>query len=419
MLLKIVLLSLICSLTSADQFRYDGYALYKIIPQNEHQVQFLKDLEYNDKELDFWRPPTRVGEYVSVVAPLEKKADLKKCLTQINIHNEVMLDSIQEAIDAQVHSRKKRSPRVIREPVMYFEGYHTLENINNWFQHLAEQHSNIVTLVTAGTSHEGRNITGIKIARNSNRPAFFLEAGQIGADWLSPTVVCYIVDQLVRGDDPAALAASQDYEWHIFPSVNPDGFEFSDNSVRLWTKNRRPQRGNEIGVDLTRNWNSQWGVRGGSFSPAEASFIGIGPFSEPETRALSRYIESIGHNLAAVLSFRGFGQRLLIPYAHTTEPLENYNDMITIGRRAMGSLAVKHGTQYLVGNSATVHDGATGVLVDWAKYRFRPPVAATFLLRDNTGWGHILPVAQVLPSCEETYDAVIAIIREAKFINVL
>ncbi|XP_047994475.1 zinc carboxypeptidase A 1-like isoform X2 [Leguminivora glycinivorella] len=162
----------------------------------------------------------------------------------------------KRAIDAQVNSRKKRSPRVIREPVMHFEGYHTLENINNWFQHLAEQHSNIVTLVTAGTSHEGRNITGIKIARNSNRPAFFLEAGQIGADWLSPTVVCYIVDQLVRGDNPDALAASRDFEWHIFPSVNPDGFEFSDNNVRLWTKNRRPQRGNQIGVDLTRNWNN-------------------------------------------------------------------------------------------------------------------------------------------------------------------
>lgn len=66
-----------------------------------------------------------------------------------------------------------------------------------------------------------------------------------------------------------------------------------------------------------------------------------------------------------------------------------------------------------------ITDGATGVLADWAKYRFRPPVAFTYHLRDNIGWGFILPVAQVLPSCEETYDSVMAIIREAKFINAL
>lgn len=77
----------------------------------------------------------------------------------------------------------------------------------------------------------GRNITGVRIARGRNRQIIFIEGGQIGADWLSPTVVTYIVDQLVRGTDPEARRASEDYEWHIFPILNPDGHEFTQNFV--------------------------------------------------------------------------------------------------------------------------------------------------------------------------------------------
>lgn len=77
----------------------------------------------------------------------------------------------------------------------------------------------------------GRNLTGIRISRGSGRPAFFLEGGQIGADWLSPTVLTYFIDQLVQGEDPEARAASNDFDWHIFPIVNPDGHEFTQDSV--------------------------------------------------------------------------------------------------------------------------------------------------------------------------------------------
>lgn len=77
----------------------------------------------------------------------------------------------------------------------------------------------------------GRNITGVKISRGSGRRAFFLEGGQIGADWLSPTVLTYFINELVQSEDPETRAASNDFDWHIFPIVNPDGHEFSQDSV--------------------------------------------------------------------------------------------------------------------------------------------------------------------------------------------
>ncbi|XP_045502738.1 zinc carboxypeptidase-like [Colias croceus] len=415
MILKLILLSVFSVIVVSQKVRYDNYSLYKIVPETDDHVDFLKDLHEESDGLDFWIAPSNVGEYVSLVASPEKQHELEHSLQRRDINYNVMLQNIQEALDSQVLGRKKRDTR----HEMFWTNYQTLEDIYDWFYHLAETHSDIVSIIQAGKSHEGRNITGVKISRSSGKRAFFIEGGQVAADWLSPTVITYLVDQLVRGDDEEAKAATEDFEWHIFPMINPDGHEYTNDVIRLWMKNRRPISGAAVGVDLTRNWNSQWGVSGGSFRPTDSNFIGLGPFSEPETRAISRYVESISHNLAGLLSFRSFGQRLIIPFAHTADPMYNHDAMLTIGRRAMGSLAVKYDTQYRVGTSKQVFDGATGVLADWVKFRFNPPVVATYALRDTGAWGYTLPVDQVLPSCEETFDSVMAIIREAKFINVL
>lgn len=64
-------------------------------------------------------------------------------------------------------------------------------------------------------------------------------------------------------------------------------------------------------------------------------------------------------------------------------------------------------------------DGATGAIADWVKFRYNATIAATYLLRDTGFHGYALPVSQIIPSGEETLDSLLAIIREAIFINVL
>ncbi|XP_030028973.2 zinc carboxypeptidase [Manduca sexta] len=415
MLLKFLFLTVLTALVFGEKVRYDNYTLFKVHPESEEHVLFLNDLYELNNGLDFWVPPSEVGNYVSVVVPPEMKKDFKHSLRKRSIYSQLMMDNLQEAFDAQLMSRKKRSA----SHEMFWTNYQPLDDIIDWFKYLARRHSDIVSIITVGQSYEGRNITGIKISRRPGRLSFVLDGGQIGADWLSPTILTYFVDQLIKGENPEALAASRNFDWHIFPILNPDGHEFTQASVRLWTKNRRPITSSAIGVDLTKNWNSQWGIIGGSFDPAANNYIGQGPFSEEETRSFSRYVEEIGSNLAGYLSFRSFGQRLLIPFAHSTTPMYNYNEMLLIGRRAMGSLSAAYGTQYQVGTSRLISTGATGSSDDYVKHRINPPIAGTFLLRDQGVWGYTLPVNQVLPSCEETFDGLLAIIREARFINVL
>lgn len=48
-------------------------------------------------------------------------------------------------------SRKRRDTR----KQLFWTSYQTLEDIYEWFHYLAEQHSDIVTIIQAGQSFEG------------------------------------------------------------------------------------------------------------------------------------------------------------------------------------------------------------------------------------------------------------------------
>ncbi|KAL4719064.1 hypothetical protein ACJJTC_012440, partial [Scirpophaga incertulas] len=324
MLVKILFVCMFVTVGISEKIRYDNYALYKVHTENDEDVKHLAELQENYKELDFWKTATKAGDYASVVISPVFREQFERSLKKRSIQSDLMVENIQEAFDAQLASRRKRDTR----DGLYWTGYQTMEDINNWFNSLVQNNSNVVSLINLGMTYEDRNITGVRISRGAGNRHIVLEAGEIAADWLSPTVLTYIINELVQGTDPEAKAASENFVWHIFPLLNPDGHEYTQNYDRLWIKNRTFKRA-AWEVNLSKNWNSQWGIIGANFTGESNDFAGHGPFSESETRFLSRYIESISENLVGFFSFRGFGQRLLIPFAHTTEPLYNYNEMVS------------------------------------------------------------------------------------------
>jgi murein tripeptide amidase MpaA len=63
----------------------------------------------------------------------------------------------------------------------------------------------------------------------------------------------------------------QQFHWIILPLLNPDGYEYSWQTDRLWRKTRSkpvtnsslpPGKASECaGVDPNRNWGNHWGGR--------------------------------------------------------------------------------------------------------------------------------------------------------------
>lgn len=96
MILKLVLVNIFIVIVTAEKVRYDNYALYKVYPENKEHLKFLNDLYTSDGELDFWKPPSSVGEFVSLVSPPERRVELEHSLKKRSIHSDLMLKNIQQ-----------------------------------------------------------------------------------------------------------------------------------------------------------------------------------------------------------------------------------------------------------------------------------------------------------------------------------
>jgi protein MpaA len=88
----------------------------------------------------------------------------------------------------------------------------------------------------------------------------------------------------IHGDEPAGTAVvwrlarmHPDVDLWLVPNANPDGYV-------------RGARQNGRGVDLNRNFPSEWRPRGHRGDP---EYSGPRPLSEPESRALVRLIERV------------------------------------------------------------------------------------------------------------------------------
>lgn len=93
---KLILFSVLLVFVTAEKVRYDNFALYKVHPENEEDLKFLNELKEKNAKLDFWKPPTQVGETVSVVSPPELKEEFEHSLEKRSIRSELMLKNIQE-----------------------------------------------------------------------------------------------------------------------------------------------------------------------------------------------------------------------------------------------------------------------------------------------------------------------------------
>jgi hypothetical protein len=106
----------------------------------------------------------------------------------------------------------------------------------------------------------------------------------------------------------------------VVPCVNPDGYvynqETNPNGGGLWRKNRRRINGVPVGVDLNRNYGSNWAYdnTGSSPNPQSQTYRGTSAFSEPETQLMKQLCEE--HNFLIALNYHSFSNVLIYPFSY-------------------------------------------------------------------------------------------------------
>lgn len=207
------------------------------------------------------------------------------------------------------------------------------------------------------------------------------------------------------------------YTLYIMPVLNPDGYEYSHTHNRLWRKTRSTSnhpiyRHFCLGADPNRNYDARHGSTGSSSHPCSQTYGGLTPFTEPETRHQSNFVYAHRDSLKMYISFHSYSQMILLPFSHSKQLAPDHKDLESVGQAAVRAIERTHGTQYKVGPSASILYTASGTASDWAYEKAGIKYSYTIELRDTGTNGFLLPRQQIVPTGEETFNGLLAMIQQ-------
>jgi murein tripeptide amidase MpaA len=330
---------------------------------------------------------------------------------------EMMIDDVQQLVDEgsseeNVHPLGKPLD-LTKPPTKYLR----LADLHKYYKDLAESdliQTNATWIPSIGKSTEGRNIGAIRFGgKNSNKMVFF-QAGIHAREWISPSTVLHVTHKLLTSKDKKIRNMVDNVEFLIVPSLNPDGYEYTHTTNRLWRKNRGLNDGGACkGVDLNRNWDDHWGKDGCSHNPCSETFAGSGAFSEPETKAardlLLQVTKNEGKELKGAIDWHSYSQVVLRPY-DWAKPYErkpkNEKQLTQLGQKMADIMTQVGGKRYSTEHASELYR-VSGSSMAW---QYAVPTkggaAYTIELRDKGNHGFVLPANQIKPTATEAFPAV-------------
>ncbi len=133
------------------------------------------------------------------------------------------------------------------EPLIVFDHYHTLTEIQTYLQALPHRFPELVTLREIGRSREGRPIWAVDV-NNPNtgpageKPGFYVDGNIHGGEVLGGEAALAFLDRLFTeyGHDPEITELVDTRAFYVVPVVNPDGRAISVETPENHRWNVRP-----------------------------------------------------------------------------------------------------------------------------------------------------------------------------------
>ncbi|XP_041457443.1 carboxypeptidase B-like [Lytechinus variegatus] len=405
--MKLLIISLLVALAVAEKVRYDGYQTLRIEPKGAIQNDYIHHLaETLDEKYDFWTH-TRNGFTDVMMAP-NLVGGFKYLLESRDIDYHVMIEDVQKLIDNQDG---------ILPSAGFYETYHSYDEIQTWVTDMANQYS-IAEEMNFATSYLGKPINGLKISKStggSTKRIVYFQGGIHAREWISPATVMYMTYQLLENNGEGFL---DEFDFYIIPSLNVDGYQYSWTNDRMWRKTRSTYEGNACdGVDPNRNYMYEWGGSGSSSLSCSDIYRGPAAHSEPEVSGTTSLLETLkdqGRKFACFIDFHSYSQLWLSPYSYMERDAENHATQVGAAEEACAALQAVHGTRYTFGASASTLYAADGCSVDWGYAELEATYSYVVELRDKGRYGFLLPENQILPTGEETYAGIKALLNNIK-----
>lgn len=314
----------------------------------------LEELDYLTSRLDVWSVDHWAG-YLVALFSLAEWQSLTQAGYRVDIDEERTQRLYQDipSVPDQVNG------------IPGFPCYRTVEETQVAMTTLAIKFPHLAKLVDIGNSWEkekpgnpaGYDIFAL-VLTNENipgpKPKFFLMAESHARELATTELAIRFAEYLLvnYNVDPDITWLLDYYEVHIVPMANPDGRKKVEAIPHAaWRKNTDNDDGcttaGLYGTDLNRNHSFKWGGVGSSGIACEATYRGPSQNSEPETRAIQTYVNSIfpdqrGNNdnypalddtTGVFITLHSFGELVLFPWGWTSNPSPNNTDLETLGRK--------------------------------------------------------------------------------------
>ena len=271
------------------------------------------------------------------------------------------------------------------------------------------KHNALVSVDTLGVSYQGRPMIAVKIGAKDDspqRPNVLFMAMYHAREWVAPEMAMRLIKYLAAppGSNPRVDSLVQTRDIWILPVANPDGYEYTFTTDRLWRKTRSPQAGGAFGVDMNRNHRQNWGLDdvGSSPDPTSDIYRGPSPASEIEVRNIEAF--HAAHPPVVSVSYHSYAGLLLFSpsavYGQLSADLPVYRTLAgTNQRSAVKDNLPGSSRAYDSPNTAWTLYTTNGEYNDWASAKygtlsFTPEITSGY--QNSTYYGFEFPDDEAL-----------------------
>ncbi|XP_043071887.1 carboxypeptidase B [Drosophila grimshawi] len=342
----------------------------------------------------------------------------KQYMAQTSFTYNIMIDDIERAIDETYTEISEADtdntlanyslPWLNREgSLLTWRRYHDQADMQQFMQNILENHSELTEIIQIGITRNKRPLEVLRISNGDpNNWAIFVEAGMQARDWLSPAALTYAISKLTwLWEEGLADKSMHQIDWYFLPLANPDGYQYSRLTDRLWTKNRNYDSATRCyGVNLDRNFDYSWGEAGSSSNACANLYHGEKSFSEAETRAMRNFLLGMRDYLGAYVSFGGYGQAITYPWGDDDYVTTNQRQLRKTARQAVLNFRRLNHAEYTMGTSFKQKLARGGNAADWVQHRIQPQFVYNVFLKDQGRYGYLMPPHYILESGEEAFE---------------
>lgn len=327
---------------------------------------------------------------------------------------------------------------------LFFQDYRPLSVLYPWLRLLASLFPAHASLESIGVSAEGRDIPALRIGTqrdyttgdsHNSRHTLLIVGGSHAREWISVSTTAFIAYSLVtrygHPQFPYVTKMLDHFDLVFVPVLNPDGYEYTWTTDRLWRKNRQTTAIPFCpGIDLDRSFPFGWDGHGNMDNACSDDYAGPGPLAAVEAQLLTEWArnETTNNNVTFVsyLDFHSYSQEVLYPYSYTCDAdPPNLEDLEEVALGIAKSFRLTNGHFYGVESacegSITFQDKAKktrvqtesqgGSALDFFYHDVDVKLAFQIKLRDTGTYGFLLPRSEILPTGEEAYEAVVGLGR--------